>query len=44
MGGSSLGTAPVGALAMGAPRIQMPRGIERPGAVPEMDARKFSAA
>ena len=40
MGGSSLGTAPVGALAMGAPRIQKPRGIERPGAVPEMDARK----
>ena len=40
-GGSSVGTAPVGSLAMGVPRIQLPRGVERPGAVPEMDARKF---
>jgi hypothetical protein len=40
-GGSAAGTAPVGSLAMGVPRIQLPRGVERPGAVPEMDDRKF---
>ena len=26
---------------MGVPRIQLPRGVERPGAIPEMDDRKF---
>jgi hypothetical protein len=40
-GGSSVGTAPVGSLAMGVPRIQLPRGLDRPLTAQDMLPQLF---